>query len=44
LAATASAHRELFGYFQDLVRYRQGRIDEDLISVLISARAGRHRP
>jgi cytochrome P450 len=30
------AHRELFAYFQDIVRYRRGNPGDDLISVLIS--------
>jgi cytochrome P450 len=32
------AHRELFAYFQDLVRYRREHLGDDLISVLISTR------
>ncbi|QQQ79997.1 cytochrome P450 [Saccharothrix sp. 6-C] len=37
------AHRELFAYFQDLVRFRRDRTGDDLISVLINTRfEGRH--
>lgn len=32
------AHRELFAYFQDLVRHRREHLDDDLISVLITTR------
>jgi cytochrome P450 len=36
-AATVElAHREMFAYFQDLVRYRREHLGDDLISVLIS--------
>jgi cytochrome P450 len=42
-AALTLAHRELFAYFQDLVRYRRDNLGEDLISVLIATRfEGRH--
>jgi cytochrome P450 len=37
-ATTELAHRELFAYFQDLVRYRRDHLGDDLISVLISTR------
>ncbi len=37
------AHRELFAYFQDLVRFRRENAGDDLISVLINTRfEGRH--
>jgi cytochrome P450 len=35
-ATLKSAHRELFGYFQDLMRYRRDNLGDDLLSVLIS--------
>ncbi len=35
-ATLTRAHRELFGYFQDLVRHRRGHPGGDLLSVLIS--------
>lgn len=35
-ATLEAAHRELFAYFQDLVRYRREHLDEDLLSVLIA--------
>lgn len=42
-ATLSAAHRELFAYFQDLVRYRRDHLGDDLISVLISTRfEGRH--
>jgi cytochrome P450 len=42
-ATLATAHHELFGYFQDLVRHRRDHLGEDLISVLITTRfEGRH--
>jgi cytochrome P450 len=38
-----AAHRELFAYFQDLVRFRRDNLGDDLLSVLISTRfEGRH--
>jgi cytochrome P450 len=37
-ATMDTAHHELFGYFQDLVRYRRGQPGDDLISVLITTR------
>ncbi len=37
-ATTGMAHREMFAYFQDLVRYRRDHLGADLISVLISTR------
>jgi cytochrome P450 len=37
------AHRELFAYFQDLVRFRRDQAGDDLISVLVNTRfEGRH--
>jgi cytochrome P450 len=42
-ATLEAAHRELFAYFQDLVRFRREHLSDDLISVLISTRfEGRH--
>lgn len=42
-ATLAQAHRELFAYFQDLVRHRRDNLGDDLISVLITTRfEGRH--
>ncbi|MFD7337550.1 cytochrome P450 [Streptomyces violascens] len=42
-ATLQSAHRELFGYFQDLMRHRRDHLGDDLLSVLISTRfEGRH--
>jgi cytochrome P450 len=42
-ATLEAAHRELFAYFQDLVRFRRDNLGDDLISVLISTRfEGRH--
>lgn len=42
-ATMQSAHFELFGYFQDLVRHRRENLGDDLVSVLISTRFdGRH--
>jgi len=42
-ATMEMAHRELFAYFQDLVRYRRDHLGDDLTSVLISTRFdGRH--
>lgn len=35
-ATLKSAHRELFGYFQDLMRFRRANLGDDLISVLTS--------
>jgi cytochrome P450 len=35
-ATLDTAHRELFAYFQDLVRERRNRLGDDLISVLIT--------
>ncbi|MGH3758447.1 cytochrome P450 [Actinophytocola sp.] len=35
-ATLKSAHRELFGYFQDLMRHRRTVLGDDLLSVLIS--------
>ncbi|WP_411106756.1 cytochrome P450 [Streptomyces sp. cmx-4-9] len=37
-ATLKSAHRELFGYFQDLMRHRRDNLGDDLLSVLISTR------
>lgn len=37
-ATLKSAHGELFGYFQDIVRYRRDNLGDDLLSVLISTR------
>jgi cytochrome P450 len=37
-ATLKSAHRELFGYFQDLMRHRRDNLGSDLLSVLISTR------
>ncbi|GHI89134.1 cytochrome P450 [Streptomyces xanthophaeus] len=37
-ATLKSAHRELFGYFQDLMRHRRENLGDDLLSVLISTR------
>jgi cytochrome P450 len=39
-ATLARAHRELFGYFQDLVDYRRAHLGADLVSVLIGTRFG----
>ncbi|HVV23106.1 MAG TPA: cytochrome P450 [Pseudonocardiaceae bacterium] len=42
-ASLTAAHRELFAYFQDLVRYRREHLGDDLLSVLISTTfEGRH--
>ncbi|MER5632661.1 cytochrome P450 [Streptomyces nitrosporeus] len=42
-ATLESAHRELFAYFQDLVRFRRNDLGDDLLSVLISTEfEGRH--
>jgi cytochrome P450 len=42
-ASLAAAHRELFAYFQDLVRHRREHLGDDLLSVLISSSfEGRH--
>jgi cytochrome P450 len=42
-ASLTAAHRELFAYFQDLVRHRRDHLGGDLLSVLISSRfEGRH--
>ncbi|GGP79697.1 cytochrome P450 [Saccharothrix coeruleofusca] len=42
-ATLQMAHRELFAYFQDLVRFRREHTGDDLISVLINTRfEGRH--
>lgn len=42
-ATLQAAHRELFGYFQDLMRHRRDHLGDDLLSVLISTRfEGRH--
>ncbi|UED87785.1 cytochrome P450 [Streptomyces profundus] len=42
-ATLATAHRELFVYFQDLVSFRREQLSDDLLSVLISTRfEGRH--
>jgi cytochrome P450 len=35
-ATLQAAHRELFGYFQDLTRHRRHNLGDDLLSVLIS--------
>ncbi|MGW4059297.1 cytochrome P450 [Amycolatopsis sp. NPDC004747] len=35
-ATLKEAHRELFGYFQDLMRFRRTALGDDLLSVLIS--------
>ncbi|MER6301343.1 cytochrome P450 [Kitasatospora sp. NPDC001539] len=35
-ATLAEAHRELFGYFQDLTRHRREHLGDDLLSTLIS--------
>jgi len=37
-ATLKAAHRELFGYFQDLMRHRHDNLGDDLLSVLISTR------
>ncbi|QRP47062.1 cytochrome P450 [Amycolatopsis sp. FDAARGOS 1241] len=37
-ATLETAHRELFAYFQDLVRFRGDHLGDDLLSVLISTR------
>jgi cytochrome P450 len=37
-ATLKSAHRELFGYFQDLMRHRRDNLGDDLLSVLIATR------
>lgn len=37
-ATLQAAHRELFGYFQDLMRHRRENLGDDLLSVLISTR------
>ncbi|HEY9391583.1 MAG TPA: cytochrome P450 [Mycobacteriales bacterium] len=37
-ATMEMAHHELFGYFQDLYRYRRDHLGDDLISVLVSTR------
>lgn len=38
-----AAHRDLFAYFQDLVRFRRNNLGDDLLSVLISTEfEGRH--
>jgi cytochrome P450 len=42
-ATLATAHRELFVYFQDLVSFRRDHLSDDLLSVLISTEfEGRH--
>jgi cytochrome P450 len=42
-SSLTAAHRELFAYFQDLVRYRRVHLGDDLLSVLISSSfEGRH--
>ena len=42
-ATLTEAHRELFGYFQDLTRHRRDHLGDDLLSTLISTRfEGRH--
>ncbi|WP_313896464.1 cytochrome P450 [Streptomyces sp. GC420] len=42
-ATLKRAHRELFAYFQDLMRFRRDNLGDDLLSVLISTRfEGRH--
>ncbi len=42
-ATLETAHRELFAYFQDLVRFRRDNLGDDLLSVLISTEfEGRH--
>lgn len=42
-ATLERAHRELFAYFQDLLRFRRQNLGEDLLSVLISTEfEGRH--
>jgi cytochrome P450 len=42
-ATMQTAHHEMFGYFQDLVRHRREHLGDDLVSVLISTRFdGRH--
>jgi cytochrome P450 len=37
-ATLKSVHRELFAYFQDLLRHRRDNLGDDLLSVLISTR------
>ncbi|MEU9997443.1 cytochrome P450 [Streptomyces sp. NPDC050848] len=42
-ATLKAAHRDLFAYFQDLVRFRRNNLGDDLLSVLISTEfEGRH--